>query len=289
MTLLPYTEEAEWLRFVPCWLHANLKMAARQWNKRQHNRKYLANSATQEISCEFGYLSATCRSARARFLSPIDGANHNARIVPRLRCRIPDATVDQSPASGGVGNRADDFHPQRATSVGEISRPSAFALWMPISFIFENGALKRCASDRTSSSAQAASCGVCFRFRPQDHDTIECGQLSCKSMAIGDNKRDALAGNHFIAHPSVRYLVMCSKCLSTLKLTPKVFGIAAHAFAPSEKWVSSCNIPPPEAESALKATPIHFAIGLHAGFLFSDHRARTSARQSCHQGEAREQ
>src|SRR5215813_11896450 len=79
MTLLPYTEEAEWLRFVPCWLHANLKMAARQWNKRQHNRKYLANSATQEISCEFGYLSATCRSARARFLSPIDGANHNAR------------------------------------------------------------------------------------------------------------------------------------------------------------------------------------------------------------------
>src|SRR5262245_9989781 len=85
--------------------------------------------AQQKISCEFGYLSATCRSARARFLSPIDGANHNARIVPRLRCRIPDATVDQSPASGGVGNRADDFHPQRATSVGEISRPSAFALW----------------------------------------------------------------------------------------------------------------------------------------------------------------
>src|SRR5215510_9961366 len=128
MTLLPFTEEAEWLRFVPCWLHANLKMAARQWNKRQHNRKYLANSATQEISCEFGYLSATCRSARARFLSPIDGANHNARIVPRLRCRIPDATVDQSPASGGVGNRADDFHLQRATSGGGISRPSAFAL-----------------------------------------------------------------------------------------------------------------------------------------------------------------
>jgi len=26
MTLLPFTEEAEWLRFVPCWLHANLKM-----------------------------------------------------------------------------------------------------------------------------------------------------------------------------------------------------------------------------------------------------------------------
>src|SRR6516225_2035267 len=63
-----------------------------------HNRKYLANSATQEKSCEFGYLSATCRSARARFLSPIDGANHNATTPSGRR------------ASGG------------------ISRPSAFAL-----------------------------------------------------------------------------------------------------------------------------------------------------------------
>src|SRR5262249_7430459 len=164
MTLLPYTEEAEWLRFVPCWLHANLKMAARQWNKRQHNRKYLANSATQEISCEFGYLSATCRSARARFLSSIDGANITPELVPRLRCPIPDATVDQSPASGGVGNRADE---RRRNLEAQRLRPGK-----PISFIFENGALKRWASDRTSSSAQAASCGVCFRFRRQDHDTI---------------------------------------------------------------------------------------------------------------------
>jgi hypothetical protein len=46
MTLLPFTEEAEWLRFVPCWLHANLKMASRSWNKRQPQQK---------ISCEFGY------------------------------------------------------------------------------------------------------------------------------------------------------------------------------------------------------------------------------------------
>src|SRR5262245_24935561 len=105
MTLLPFTEEAEWLRFVPCWLHANLKMAARQWNKRQHNRKYLANSATQEISCEFGYLSATCRSARARFLSPIDGANHNARIVPRLRCPIGDRCNQRGSAPNNLGAR----------------------------------------------------------------------------------------------------------------------------------------------------------------------------------------
>src|SRR5215471_2044621 len=75
-------------------------------------KKYLANSATY----------------RARFLSPIDGANHNARNCSPFAIPIPEATVDQSPASGGVGNRADDFHPQRATGVGGISRPSAFAL-----------------------------------------------------------------------------------------------------------------------------------------------------------------
>src|SRR5262249_28399520 len=73
------------------------------------------------------------------------------------------------------------------TSVGGISRPSAFALGSQ-SALYSRTALKRWASDRTSSSAQAASCGVCFRFRPQDHDTIECGQLSCKSIRVPDEE-----------------------------------------------------------------------------------------------------
>ena len=109
-------------------------------------------------------------------------------IVPRLRCPIPDATVDQSPASGGVGNRADDFHPQAGDERRRNFEAQRLRPGKPISFIFENGALERWASDRTSSSAQAASCGVCFRFQPQDHDTIECGQLSCKSIRIPDEE-----------------------------------------------------------------------------------------------------
>ena len=44
-------------------------------------------------------------------------------IVPRLRCPIPDATVDQSPASGGVGNRADDFDERRRNFEAQRLRP----------------------------------------------------------------------------------------------------------------------------------------------------------------------
>src|SRR6516225_11428128 len=120
-------------------------------------------------------------------------------IVPRLRCPIPDATVDQSPASGGVGNRADDFDERRRNFEAQRLCPG-----MPISFIFENGALKRCASDRTSSSAQAASCGVCFRFRPQDHDTIECGQLSCKSIRIPDEEHAQCSVERPLDEPCAR-------------------------------------------------------------------------------------
>src|SRR5262249_29479510 len=98
----------------------------------------------QEISCGFGYLSATCRSARARFLSPIDGANITPELVPRLRCPIPDATVDQSPASGGVGNRADELPPPAGDERRRNFEAQRLRPGMPISFIFENGAQAMC-------------------------------------------------------------------------------------------------------------------------------------------------
>src|SRR5262249_27144152 len=115
-------------------------------------QKYLANSATQEISCEFGYLSATCRSARARFLSPIDG------------------------------------HPQRATSVGGISRPSAFALGSQSALYSRTARSSDVQAIEHRQAHRLLLAGFCFRFCPQDHDTIECGQLSCKSIRIPDEE-----------------------------------------------------------------------------------------------------
>src|SRR5262249_15689998 len=65
-----------------------------------------------------------------------------------------------------------------------ISRPSAFALGSQ-SALYSRTARS---SDVQAIEHSQAPGGGCFRFRPQDHATIECGQWRWKNIRIPDEE-----------------------------------------------------------------------------------------------------
>ena len=139
------------------------------------------NSATQEISCEFGYLSATCRSTRARVLSPIDGANHNARkLFPVCDVLFPTRLLIKAPLREGLVTAR-----TTSTSVGGISRPSAFALGCQSALYSRTARSSDVQAIEHRQAHRLLLAGFAFDFA---HDTIECGQLSCKSIRIPDEE-----------------------------------------------------------------------------------------------------